>query len=67
MTSSLNWDALTFDIVDTNCVVVYSYKDGKWGDMELMKTRNMTMDLFSVGNIYYKTQVCITGNLVLKD
>jgi hypothetical protein len=67
MTSGVNWDALSFDIVDTACVVVYSYNNGEWGDMQLSKTRNMIIDLFSVGKYYYNNQAYIMANLVLKD
>lgn len=57
--NTIDWNSLSFDIIETKSVICYSYSNGKWGNMEVLSSRNMEIDLFAEGLHY--GQSCFEG------
>jgi hypothetical protein len=46
---TIDWTNLGFDIIDTKAVICYTYVNGSWGDVEVLPSRMMNLDLFASG------------------
>ena len=52
----LDWSSLGFDYLKTNCNIRYSYKDGKWGEMEVSDSEYINIHM-SASCLHYGTEL----------
>ena len=57
--ANIDWTKLTFSYTKTNTILVCSYKDGKWGEVESLTDDHITLSSFA-GSLHYSIE-CFEG------
>lgn len=63
--ANLNWSELDFGYRETNCHLEYHFKNGKWGDAQIVEEGKITMGIASTC-LHYGQQ-CFEGLKVFED
>jgi branched-chain amino acid aminotransferase len=62
--SSINWTKLGFSFMPTRCYVRRVWRDGQWGEAELLTGEYIPMHIANTG-IHYGQSVSVFGNYSL--